>query len=287
MGDSAEQMAMKIVISVIMLIATTSAMPTTSANHTRVLVVGDSWGTVVGAGSAAGLSFFERKLKQHKCPVTSSSIAVPGTMATDWDNGNYLKMLQEGAKTHDYVWIILMGNDALETMPDCAAQKKTAAQCGDELYASMMVHIGNIVDAVHEANPQAKVVGFGYDTMFGGLGCALVTHELFPQCFGLLKKGGNACFNTQFLRIQQVWHDVAANRSWVDEANILGATQAAAGDPKAVLGKSIDMDKMGPAKYWPDYEACFHPGVLGGEDSGAMVVMEAFYKQYWSTELSC
>ena len=112
-------------------------------------------------------------------------------------------------------------------MPDCAAQKKTAAQCGDELYASMMVHMGNIVDAVHEANPQAKVVGFGYDTMFGGLGCALVTHELFPQCFGLLKKGGNACFNTQFLRIQQVWHDTAANRSWVDEANILRATQVA------------------------------------------------------------
>ena len=70
-------------------------------------------GTVVGAGSAAGLSFFERKLKQHKCPVTSSSIAVPGTMATDWDNGNYLKMLQEGAKTHDYVWIILMGERVL------------------------------------------------------------------------------------------------------------------------------------------------------------------------------
>ena len=63
--------------------------------------------------------------------------------------------------------------------------------------------------------------------------------------------------------------------------------QAAAGDPKAVLGKSIGMDKMGPAKYWPEYEACFHPGVLGGEDSGAMVVMEALYKQYWSTELSC
>jgi len=29
-------------------------------------------------------------------------------MATDWDNGNYLKSLKLGAKTHDYVWVILM-----------------------------------------------------------------------------------------------------------------------------------------------------------------------------------
>eukprot|EP00326_Haptolina_ericina_P039398 CAMPEP_0181250364 /NCGR_PEP_ID=MMETSP1096-20121128/46278_1 /TAXON_ID=156174 ORGANISM="Chrysochromulina ericina, Strain CCMP281" /NCGR_SAMPLE_ID=MMETSP1096 /ASSEMBLY_ACC=CAM_ASM_000453 /LENGTH=81 /DNA_ID=CAMNT_0023347823 /DNA_START=405 /DNA_END=651 /DNA_ORIENTATION=- len=42
------------------------------------------------------------------------------------------------------------------------------------------------------------------------------------------------------------------------------------------------MDKMGPAKYWPDYEGCFHPGVLGGDDSGAMVVMEEFHRVYWA-----
>jgi len=263
------------------------AMPAASLNSTKkVLVVGDSWGTVVGAGSAVGLSFFERKLKQHGCGVSSTSIAVPGTMATDWDNGDYLQKLQRGAKTHDYVWIVLMGNDAMDFMPDCAEQKQTAVECGNQLYAKMMTHMGNIVDAVHEVNPQAKVVGFGYDTMFGGLGCGLVTHTMIPQCYKM-GGGGNKCFNTEFLRIQQVWHDLAANRSWVDEANILGATQAAAGDTKAVLGKSIDMDKMGPAKYWPDYEGCFHPGVVGGEDSGAMVVMEAFYKQYWSSELGC
>ena len=48
-------------------------------------------------------------------------------------------------------------------------------------------------------------------------------------------------------------------------ASILGATQVAAGDTKASTGadRHIDMDKMGPAKYWPNYEGCFHPGVLG------------------------
>lgn len=149
----------------------------------------------------------------------------------------------------------------------------------------MITHMGNVVDAVHEANPAARVVGFGYDTMFGGLGCALVTHELFPQCWRI-GGGGNKCFNEQFLRIQGVWDELASKKSWVDSVSILGATQVAAGDKKASIGH-IDMDKMGPARYWPDYEGCFHPGVLGGDNSCAMVVMEEFYKQYWQKELGC
>jgi hypothetical protein len=44
---------------------------------------------------------------------------------------------------------------------------------------------------------------------------------------------------------------------------------------------------QGPAKYWPDYEGCFHPGVVGGDDSGAMVVLEQFYKSFWKAELGC
>ena len=44
---------------------------------------------------------------------------------------------------------------------------------------------------------------------------------------------------------------------------------------------------MGPAKYWPDYEFCIHPGVLPVNTSGSMVIMEEFYQKYWSTELGC
>ena len=47
------------------------------------------------------------------------------------------------------------------------------------------------------------------------------------------------------------------------------------------------MDKMGPARYWPDYEGCFHPGVVGRADSGAMVVMEEFHRVFWADELGC
>lgn len=259
---------------------------TASLGRKKVFVVGDSWAAIVAGGSKLGASFFSRKMKKHGCAIDTTNIAVPGTTASDWNSEEYMTQLKAGAKTHDYVWAVLMGNDALMTMPQCASSRRSAEKCGDELYASMLVQIGDICDAVREANPKAKVVGFGYDTMFGGVGCKAVAFSMFPQC---LLRGAKAtsCFNTQFLRIQQVWEDVAANRTWVDAASILGATQAAAGDAKAVVGKSIDMDKMGPAKYWPDYEACFHPGVLGGEDSGANVVMEAFYQQYWSKELGC
>ena len=78
----------------------------------------------------------------------------------------------------------------------------------------------------------------------------------------------------------------------MDLVSILGATQVAAGDPKASTdprNRHIDMDKMGPAKYWPDWLACFHPSILpdNSVDNGAMVVMEEFYKVYWQKQNTC
>jgi len=255
----------------------------------RILVVGDSWGTLTAVGSGIGVSFFERKLKEHSCPASSVSIAIPGTTTADW-LGDWNGPMKVAAKLADYVWIVLMGNDALLEMPDCATlEKKSAAECGDKLFAEMTAALGKIVDDVHEANPNAKIVGFGYDTMFGGLGCRFVTSDMFPQCYKI-GGGGNRCFNTEFLRIQETWDTVASNRSWVTNTSILGATQVAGGDAKASTdpaSRHIDMDKMGPAKYWPDYLGCFHPGVFGGDNSGAMVVMEEFYKSFWAKELGC
>merc|ERR1719483_280208 len=217
--------------------------------------------------------------------MTSTCIAVPGTTASDWDNGAFLETLKIEARTHDYVWIMLGGNDALDFMPDCAESGKTAAECGKQLFKNTIPRMTTILDSVHKVNPKAKVVGFGYDTMFGGVGCGLVTHEVIPQCY---KRGGggNKCFNTQFIQLQEAWETLASNRTWLTAINLLGTTQMAAGYPGASIGHP-DMDKMGPAKYWPDYEGCFHPGVVGGEDSGAMVIMEEFYKQYWSKEFGC
>ena len=58
------------------------------------------------------------------------------------------------------------------------------------------------------------------------------------------------------------------------------------GDKVAAIGKP-NLDKMGPRKYWPDTMGCIHPSTSGGENSGAMVIMREFYKQYWSKALGC
>lgn len=152
----------------------------------------------------------------------------------------------------------------------------------------------NIISAIHEANLKATVVGFGYDIMFGAIGCGAITHDIFPQCWKSPTPAGQGdrCFNTQFLRIQEAWGWLAGNNTFVGKASILGATQVAGGDTKASTdpaNRHIDMDKMGPGKYWPITMECFHPSVdncvEGQIDScGAQIVMEEFHKDFWSKQ---
>jgi len=263
------------------------------ASVSKILVMGDSWASIVGSFGPLP-SFLENTLTEHGCKATTTSIAIPGTESRDWASAGFQTAMKLAAKGRDYIFIVLMGNDALDHMPDCAENKtKTAAECGDVLMNASKPNMYKIVDALHEANPTARVVGLGYDTMFGALGCRLVTSDIFPQCYkNGGKEGGNACFNKQFLRIQGVWDEMATKRDFVDSANILGATQVAGGDTKASTdpkNRHIDMDKMGPAKYWPNYLGCFHPGVVGHpeSDSGANVVMREFWKVYWSKKPMC
>merc|ERR1712072_448282 len=177
-----------------------NAAPMVNTTGTRILIMGDSWGTISPA-----TEHFQAELKEHNCPLSGfTNIAVGGTTAKQWSG--LLKMIEvkKQAKLHDHIWITLMGNDALEDMPGCASSGKTAAQCGDVMMVNALERMGKILDGIHDANPDAKVVGFGYDTMFGGFGCGLVTRSMFPQCYRI-GGGGNRCFNTQFLRIQAVW----------------------------------------------------------------------------------
>merc|ERR1712100_134231 len=142
---------------------------------------------------------------------------------------------------------MLVGNDALELMPPCAHKGNSAEECADQLMAQAVPETYKIFDAIHEANPKAHVVGFGYDTMFGAKGCGLISHDIFPQCWRA-GQPGNSCFNTQFLRIQEAWGWLAGNNSFVGKASILGATQVARGDTKASTdpnNRHIDMDAMG------------------------------------------
>ena len=210
----------------------------------RILIMGDSWGTISPA-----TEYFQAALKDHNCPLDGfTNIAVGGSTAKQWSGALKLDKVKKQAPDHDIIWITLMGNDALAECPGCASQGKTAAQCGDELYASVTKSMDTILDAIHEANPNAKVVGFGYDIMFGGVGCKMIQKSIFPQCFDKSEPNPVRCFNTQFVRIQQLWEAEAAKRDYVTAINILGDTQVAGGDKDAAIGKP-DMDQDGPAKY--------------------------------------
>ena len=158
-------------------------------------------------------------------------------------------------------------SDALEDMPGCAEQGKTAAECGDVMMTNALARMGTIIDGIHDANPNAKVVGvptlllaahsllvgqFGYDTMFGGFGCEIVTRQIFPQCWKNSSEPNPVrCFNTELVRMQEAWETLASTRPFVTAINLLGTTQVAAGDTKASIGKP-NLDKMGPRQYWPD-----------------------------------
>jgi|EP00937_MAST-01D_sp_MAST-1D-sp2_P005069 hypothetical protein len=253
-----------------------------TAGAPRILIMGDSWGTISPA-----TKYFELELNNHKCPIEGfTNIAIGGTTAKQWSGALKMAKVKEQAKSHDVIWITLMGNDALAECPGCASSGKTAAECGDSLFASVQKSMTTILDGIHEANPSAKVVGLGYDIMFGGLGCSVIQRDIFPQCWKNKSVSNPVrCFNTELVRIQELWDDLAQKYDFVTAVNILGVTQVAGGDSVAAVGRP-NMDKTGPAKYWPITLECIHPS-QGATNSGAMAIMDEFYKQFWSNELGC
>ena len=114
-------------------------------------------------------------MREHHCHLSSRSIAVPGTETSDWTSGEYLDALKKAAKDADYVFATLMGNDALYHMPDCAKNhSKTAAECGDMLYAKAYANMAAMADAIHEASPNARFVGFGSRKVVCDVRCFVV-----------------------------------------------------------------------------------------------------------------
>lgn len=91
----------------------------------------------------------------------------------------------------------LMGNGALAEaeMPSCPLKGNTAQVCGDQLEEEIAKTIGGVVGEIHESSSSTRVVGFGYDVMFGGLGCDLVAKNIFPQCWKNKTVNSIECFN--------------------------------------------------------------------------------------------
>eukprot|EP00492_Amphilonche_elongata_P000988 TRINITY_DN1583_c0_g1_i1.p1 TRINITY_DN1583_c0_g1~~TRINITY_DN1583_c0_g1_i1.p1 ORF type:complete len:142 (-),score=22.03 TRINITY_DN1583_c0_g1_i1:156-545(-) len=119
------------------------------------------------------------------------------------------------------------------------------------------------------------------------MGCRALAKSLFPQCPRTYdtEPEQNRCFNYWAVAVQSAWEQLAADRPYLSVLNLLGVTQFAAHYENVTIGHP-DLERMGPEKYWPDYELCFHPGVVG-KDNAATVIMEEFYSQYWGSELQC
>jgi len=263
-------------------IAPATMAVTSAATTPRLLIAGDSWGSDIAGGG-----FFDRVLRKHQCNFTSTNIAIGGTTTASWAAGRDLDRLKKEAAVHDYIWITLGGNDAIAEMPACARKGKTAQECGDELMEVEKKNYDVILNAVHDANPAARVVGFGYDVMFGGVGCTEIAESIFPQCWKGVHNASESrtCFNTQFVRIQELWEGHGRTYSWVDPINILGTCQAAAEYPGVTVGHP-DLSKWGPGEYFPTALGCIHPSVTGSP-AGADIVMEEMHKQYFAKKLEC
>jgi hypothetical protein len=222
--------------------------------------------------------------------VTLFNMAAGGTTSDDWAHGPILEALRDvvSLPSAKHVWMSFGGNDAIEHLPFCALQidpstgtNKTIDVCTDELVSRVKTGVSKILKTIKNANSNVRVVGFGYDIM--GLGklplCPFVAPEIMPQCWNRTAhpEGHIHCFNTQFLKIQNVWNEFANSESGlgiVDTVNLLGTLQQYGGDEKASTG-SPDLDKWGVNKLWQIN--CIHPS----EDVGFPVIFDKMWDLYW------
>jgi len=252
----------------------------------QVIVAGDSWG-------AFGAKPFVNMFRKHKSNASVYNMAAGGTTTEDWSEGPVLDDLLHVASLPrtQRIWMSFGGNDAIEKLPLCAMETdpatgegKTIDQCTDELMAKVLVYLDRMLALIKKTNPNARIVGFGYDIM--GLGklpmCPLVAPEIMPQCWNqtVHPEGHIHCFNQQFLKIQGVWDMMATTSRGlgiVDTVTLLGTLQAYGNDTQARVGHP-DLDKWGPNNLWQ--LNCIHPT----EDVGFPVIFDEFWDLYWSKQ---
>jgi len=247
-------------------------------NCNNILIAGDSWGTF-------GDKTFREVMQKHSPETNITNIAIGGTTAGVWSNWPEFGKLKTHAADADYLWLTLGGNDALFNIPSCSQDKnKSAHECADAFMDEVVPKMEKILEAVKDANPSIRVIGFGYDVL--GMDklplCPPVALELFPQCAHAPEGGSGAayiaCWNKQFTRIHtDGWEQFAQKYDHVDTVNLLGSLQASEGDPEAALGKP-NLNKWSPKDLMQ--ANCIHPTAKGFE-----VIFENLWNLYWSKEL--
>jgi len=246
------------------------------ANAANVVIAGDSWGEEGG-------SAFQGMLSTYSPNTTLNNIAIGGTTALEWAVGKLgaLKTAITADTTH--VWLTLGGNDAIQgPLPVCGlVEKKSAEECTTEELARIKGHMVTIIEAIHKDSPKVRVLGFGYDIL--GMGklpiCPPLARGIFPQCIDAAE-GFNTCFNTQFVRIQAMWEELAQTYDYVDTVSMLGTLEAAGGDTSASTGKP-DLAKFSPNDLMQSN--CIHP--TQGWGGGFGVIFKKQWTLYWSKQL--
>eukprot|EP01059_Diplonema_ambulator_P011602 TRINITY_DN215_c0_g1_i1.p1 TRINITY_DN215_c0_g1~~TRINITY_DN215_c0_g1_i1.p1 ORF type:complete len:257 (+),score=94.13 TRINITY_DN215_c0_g1_i1:49-819(+) len=218
-----------------------------------VVIAGDSWGT-------EGHKAFLQMLKEKGSQLTVEDIAVSGSTTEDWVKGRYMDDLKKAVAKPDtqVVWLTLMGNDAKNRLPGCAAEGGSSDHCTQKIVEYVTPRMDTILAAINTTNPNVRVVGFGYDILGCGKGngvCDLVPHALYPHC-----EGNITCFNLQFENLQYVWDNLSKTHSYVDSVNLLGSIQAGGGDPNATVGHP-DLAKFSPNDLMQIN--CIHPNDKG------------------------
>jgi len=236
-----------------------------NAASAQVVVAGDSWADYIGIPNREFPAVFERRGDTR----TINNIAVAGTTCAQWATGNRLQALLNAVKPETgatHLWMICGGNDAQFELIGCSPQEECIKRVTDK----MTEDLGYILDQVKEANPQLRVVGFGYDLMgFGTIIGNILSRAILPAC-----SGGAQCVNSEISKIQGVYDSLGATKSNFDALNLLGSLQAHAGVAGAAVGSPV-LSEWSPNNMF-DFTT-IHPTA-----EGYRVVFENLYDLYFA-----
>eukprot|EP01060_Flectonema_neradi_P031621 TRINITY_DN484_c0_g1_i1.p1 TRINITY_DN484_c0_g1~~TRINITY_DN484_c0_g1_i1.p1 ORF type:complete len:256 (+),score=43.20 TRINITY_DN484_c0_g1_i1:45-812(+) len=244
----------------------------TMVSAADIVIAGDSWGTY-------GAEPFKAMLRRNQRRHTVENIAVKGSTSKQWAEGDYLRNLRRslsrGGRPVKIVWLTLMGNDAKNQLPGCAAWGGGSDYCVRQVIDNSVPHIELILKTVRDISPTTRVIAFGYD--LPGFGsdngrCRLAPNVLLPFCWG-----DTTCFNTHILKLQDSWKTLTESHPNLDTVNLLGSIQAASGDTSAAVG-SPNLSQYSPAEYM--LHNCIHPN-----EKGFFVIFENLWGMYLSKHL--
>jgi len=231
-----------------------------AANAAQLVVFGDSWGT---EGRASLNQVFG---KQHN--ITIDNVAVGGSTAAQWAlRPNYLRDVVARNQDAKWVWLTIGGNDAKNELPLGVPIEKVLQE--------LINRTSVFLTPLFQANPNIKVVQFGYDimTFSKGLLCPAMGALVLPQC-----KLNTTCINSAFIRLQHEYVEAMVKLfPRHNSVNLLGTLQAAGKIPDA----SIAHPNL--AYYSPDnlmQSNCIHPN-----DQGFVYIFNTLWDLYFKSQV--